>query len=58
MTMMMIIEKIIAGAIALVFGIIGIMFEAKVERTRSAKDTAVMMLSIGAYCAAMIAALE
>lgn len=56
--MMMIIEKIIAGAIALVFGIIGIMFEAKVERTRSAKDTAVMMLSIGAYCAAMIAALE
>lgn len=54
----MIFERIIAGAIALVFGIIGILYEAKVERTRSAKDTAVMMISIGAYCASMIAVLE
>ena len=56
--MMIIFEKIIASAIALVFGIIGIIFEARVERSRSAKDTAVMILSIGAYCAAMIAVLE
>lgn len=55
---MMLIEKIIAGAIALVFGVIGIIFEARTERSRSVKDTAVMMLSIGAYCASMIAVLE
>lgn len=55
---MMIFEKIIAGAIALVFGIIGILFEARVERSRSAKDTVVMMLSIGAYCASMITVFE
>ena len=56
--MMILIEKMIAAAIALVFGIIGIIFEARTERSHSAKDTAVMMLSIGAYCAAMIAVLE
>lgn len=56
--MMIIFEKIIAAIIALVFGIIGILFEARTERSRSAKDTTVMLLSIGAYCAAMIAVLE
>ena len=51
-------ERIIAGIIAIVFGILTIIAEQKVERTRSAKDTTAMILSIGAYCASMIAMLE
>jgi len=53
-----IISRVVAGIIAIVFAVLTILAEQKVERTRSARSTASMLISLCVYCASMIAVLE
>lgn len=55
---MIIIEKIVIALIAIAFGVITILSEQRVERTRSSGSTTAMVLGMLAYVSSMIALFE